>query len=137
MQSLIHLHPHWHWILIKIRWCLQSRNVLDHWDVFTSCLRICLVHQFYLTGQLLQTLSCTCEIGNERSQNNEWRWTLPYSKPCECTRVIMVGLNTWTPIRPFVPAYAKTSLLSNDINVIKEHYELQCNEESKHFGILP
>ena len=87
------------------------------------------------TGQLLLVQAFTCEVGRERNQHNEWMWVLPYPNPCECTSVIMGGLNTWTPIRPFVPVYAKTPLLSDDINTIREHYKLQCDEESKYYDI--
>ena len=40
----------------------------------------------------------------------------------------MGGMNTWTPIRPFVPTYADTPLLSEDVKAIRMHYGLKCNE---------
>ena len=73
-----------------------------------------------------------CEVGREKNQHNEWKWVLPYPNPCECTEVIMGGINTWTPIRPFVPTYAESPLLSNDVNAIREHYGLKCDTESKY-----
>ena len=45
----------------------------------------------------------------------------------------MGGLSTWTPIRPFVPMYVKTSFLSNDIKAIREHYEFECDEKSEYW----
>ena len=43
----------------------------------------------------------------------------------------MGGLNTWTPIRPFLPKYYDSPLLSDDINEIREHYGLNCDEDRK------
>ena len=43
----------------------------------------------------------------------------------------MGGMNTWTPIRPFVPTYYDSLLLSDDINKIREHYGLKCVDKSK------
>ena len=47
----------------------------------------------------------------------------------------MGGVNKWTPIRPFVPVYALSPLLSDDINAIRMHYGLQCNKESKYICV--
>ena len=44
----------------------------------------------------------------------------------------MGGVNTWTPIRPFVPTYYDSPLLSDDINEIREHYKLDCGEHKYH-----
>ena len=49
----------------------------------------------------------------------------------------MGGLNTWTPIRPFVPTYYNSPLLSDNINEIREHYGLDCNDESKLASNVP
>ena len=57
---------------------------------------------------------------------NVWRWVLPYQHPCSCTSVIMGGVNTWTPIRPFKPIYVNTPLLSDDIDKIRAHYGIIC-----------
>ena len=70
-------------------------------------------------------------MGRERNAHDEWRWVLPYPNPCECTSVIMGGMNTRTPIRPFVPVYAVIPLVAHDINLIREHYALKCEEQSK------
>ena len=43
----------------------------------------------------------------------------------------MGGLNTWTPIRPFVVKYYDSLLLSDDIKEIRGHYGLNCDEERK------
>ena len=72
-----------------------------------------------------------CEVGQERNANNDWRWVLPYPNPCECTSVIMGGVNTWTPIRPFVPTYVLSPLISHDIKAIRAHYGLECDEVGK------
>ena len=42
--------------------------------------------------------------------------------------VIMGGMNTWSPVRNFVPTNVDTPLLSNDVRAIRKHYELKCNE---------
>ena len=86
---------------------------------------------FVPTAYLIQVKSYTCEVGSERNQFNEWKWVLPYPNLCECTRVIMGGLNTWTPIRPFVPKHYDSPLLSDDINEIREYYGLNCDEQCK------
>ena len=67
-----------------------------------------------------------CEVGRERDNNNIWRWVLPYQHPCKCTEIIMGGLNTWTPIRPFTPTYVNRPLLSDDGDKIRKHYGLTC-----------
>ena len=68
-----------------------------------------------------------CEVGRERDESNTWRWVLPYQHPCECTKIIMGGVNTWTPIRPFKPTYVNTPLLSDDVDKIRKHYGLDCD----------
>ena len=72
-----------------------------------------------------------CEVGREIDQHNEWKWALPYPDPCGCTKVIMGGMNTWKPIRPFIPLYVESPLLSDDVNTIREHYGLTCDLGSK------
>ena len=59
-------------------------------------------------------------------ETNVWRWVLPYKDPCSCTSVIMGGVNTWTPIRPYKPKYVDTPLLSDDIDEIRDHYGITC-----------
>ena len=86
---------------------------------------------FYLTGHFLKVNAYICEVGRERNADYEWRWVLPYHNPCECTSVIMGGMNTWIPIRSFVPVYVVSPLLSDDIETIRTHYDLECDEESK------
>ena len=83
------------------------------------------------TGQLLQVNSNICEAGSEGNQNQEWRWILPYADRCQCSKVVMGGFNTWTPNRPFLPAYAASPLLSNNIDTIRGHYGLKCRTEGK------
>ena len=70
-------------------------------------------------------------VGREKNQFKEWKWVLPYPDPCGCTEVIMGGMNTWTPVRPFEPTYADSPLLSDDINAIRDHYQLDCDGDSK------
>ena len=43
----------------------------------------------------------------------------------------MGGMNTWTPIRQYIPVYVESPLLSDDVNAIREHYGLTCDTESK------
>ena len=81
-----------------------------------------------MIGYLVQVNANICEVGRERNQYNEWKWVLPYPDPCSCTKIIMGGMNTWTPIRPFVPTYVNTPLLSEDLKAIRSHYGLECNE---------
>ena len=101
-----------------------------------SCIQVdqqntCTALLLYSTDHYLRTNAYICEVGSERNENNEYRWVLPYSNPCECTSVIMGGVNTWTPIRPFLPVYAVSPLISDDINAIREHYGIKCEGESK------
>ena len=72
-----------------------------------------------------------CEVGREKDETNIWMWVLPYPDPCLCTEVIMGGMNTWTPIRPFKPVYASTPLISDDMQKIRKHYNLKCDKEGK------
>ena len=78
-------------------------------------------------GNLLHVGAHICEVGRERDESSTWRWVLPYQHPCDCTEVIMGGVNTWTPIRPFKPTYVNTPLLSDDVDEIRKHYGLDCN----------
>ena len=89
------------------------------------------VCNFDLTDYIIVVDAHICEVGRERDQHNEWKWVLPYPNPCECTSVIMGGLNTWTPIRPFIPVYVKSPLFSDDVNEIREHYGLACDANGK------
>ena len=82
----------------------------------------------FSTGYLVEVHAHICEVGNEINQHNEWKWVLPYPDPCSCTSVIMGGVNTWTPVRHFVPTYTDTPLLSEDVEEIRMHYGLECNE---------
>ena len=43
----------------------------------------------------------------------------------------MGDVNTWTPIRPYIPVYVTCPLLSDGVNAIREHYGLTCDTESK------
>ena len=70
-------------------------------------------------------------MGRERNQLDEWKWVLPYLDPCGCTRVIMGGMNTWTPIRTYVPTYADSPFWSEDMKAIRMHYGLECGEKGK------
>ena len=76
----------------------------------------------------------TCHVGREGNQHNELKWVLSHPNPCECTRVIMGGINMWSSIRPSVPTYADTPSLSDDVKAIRSHYELKCNKESKNYN---
>ena len=85
----------------------------------------------YSTDNFLEVKAYICEVGNEINANNEWQWVLPFQKPCECTSVVMGGINTWIPTREFVPVYALNLLVSDNINEIREHYNLTCDKQSK------
>ena len=74
----------------------------------------------------IQVQTHICEVGREKDENNTWMWVLPYPDPCLCTEIIMGGMNTWTPIRPFKPVYAYSPLISDDVEKIREHYKLHC-----------
>ena len=39
----------------------------------------------------------------------------------------MGGMNTWTPVRSFVPTTVNTPLLSDDVSDIRRHYGLNCS----------
>ena len=90
--------------------------------------RICWQSIFHLTGLIIRVESFVCEVGRERDQFNEWKWVFLHQNTCGCTRVIMGGLNTWTPIRLFVPKYYNSPLLSDDISEIRENYKFDCGE---------
>ena len=75
----------------------------------------------------------TCHVGREGNQHNEWKWVLSHPNPCECTRVIMGGMNMWSSIRPSVPTYADTPSLSDDVKAIRSHYE---NSKSKNYNYV-
>ena len=72
-----------------------------------------------------------CEVGREKDETDTWMWVLPYPNPCLCTEIIMGGMNTWTPIRPFKPVYASTPLISDDVEKIRKHYNLKCEKQGK------
>ena len=82
---------------------------------------------YIFTGPLLLVKSHICEVGREKDDKNVWRWVLPYEHPCDCTQIIMGGMNTRTPIRPFIPTYADSPLLSDEVGKIWQHYGLDCD----------
>ena len=88
------------------------------------------ISNFYSTAKLLQIIAC--EVGREKIENNEWRWVQPHCNSFECREVLMGGLNTRAPIRPYVPVYTKTPVLSDDTSAVREHYKLECDEKSKY-----
>lgn len=63
----------------------------------------------------------TCEVGKE-IYNGKWMWVLATDNPCECTRIVMGGINTVTPKRFFVPTYVETPLISDNAREIRLHY---------------
>ena len=63
---------------------------------------------FIFAGTLLHVRAHICEVGSELDESNTWRWVLPHQHPCECTEIIMGGVNTWTPIGSFKPTYVNT-----------------------------
>ncbi len=70
-----------------------------------------------------------CEVGQERDENNAWRWVLPYEDPCECTSIRYGGANIQTPKRPFKPVYVDEPLVGDNIEKIREHYGLDTTGE--------
>ena len=86
---------------------------------------------FDFSDYFIKVNASICEVGREKNEDNVWKWVLPYPDPCVCTRVIMGGMDTWKPIRPIVPAFTETPLLSNDVNAIRAHYGLRCETGSK------
>ena len=91
----------------------------------------------FLAAYFIHAEAHICEVGREKDETNTWKWVLPYPDSCLCTEVIMGGINTRTPIRPFKPTYAFSPLLSDDIGKIREHYNLTCEEEGREIGIGP
>ena len=54
---------------------------------------------------------------------------LSYPKPCECTEVIMGGGSLkWPPKRLYTPVLVDRPLVSNDIEEIRKHYGLKCDD---------
>ena len=84
------------------------------------------ISPFILTDLFLPVQAYVCQVGREKDDQNAWRWILPYEDPCSCTSVIMGGVNTWTPKRPFKPTYVNTPLLSDNIDEIRAHYGIKC-----------
>ena len=72
-----------------------------------------------------------CEIGQEKDENDIWKWVLPYANPCTCTSVRLGGMNTRTPIRPFKPLYVTKPLVSTDVARIRQFYGLQCKRKKE------
>ena len=85
------------------------------------------------TGQVIPMEAYTCELGRERGQFDGLKWILDYPNPCECTRVIIGGLNTRIPKRPFVHMAVDTSLVSENIYEIRDQFNLKCGEEGTFF----
>ena len=68
----------------------------------------------------------TCPVGQENDRDNKRRWVLQYEDPCACTSVMNGGVNFKTPERSFDPMYVERPLRSNNIEEIREHYNLNC-----------
>ena len=82
------------------------------------------VYNFSCTGPQIHVGADHCMVGQERDVNNNWRWVLPYEDPSTCTSVRFGGLNMDTPERSFDPTYVKKSLVSDDLEEIRDHFGL-------------
>ena len=71
--------------------------------------------------------SHVCEVGREKDETNTW--ILPYQDPCLCAKVMIGGVNTLAPIRPFIPIKVYRPLISDDLNLIREHYNVTAEEK--------
>ena len=81
---------------------------------------------YLLLGPHMHVQGHTCLVGQEKDRDNKWRWVLPYEDPCACTSVMTGGVNIETPERSFDPMYVEKPLRSNNIEEIREHYNLKC-----------
>ena len=72
-----------------------------------------------------------CKIGREVDRNNHCKvkWVLSYPKPCDCTEVIVGGGSLkWPPKRSYVPVLVDRPLESDDIDEIRKHFGLKCDD---------
>ena len=72
-----------------------------------------------------------CAVGRGKDDSNTWMWVLPNPEPCLCTAIILGGANTWSLVSPLKPVFVYNPLISNDINKIREHYGLICEDIGK------
>ena len=91
-------------------------------NVLTYLYNIC----WCLKGSQMQVSAHSCLVGQERDLDNKWRWVLPYENPCACTSVMTGGVNFETPERSFDPVYVNSSLRSDNINEIRNHFNINC-----------
>ncbi|XP_072021209.1 hyalin-like [Amphiura filiformis] len=68
----------------------------------------------------------TCEVGQEKNEDNNFRWVLPYKDPCRCTKVRYGGLNAFMPKRPFKPVNVEKPLVGDNVGEIRDHYDVNC-----------
>ena len=81
------------------------------------------VPQLFLFSDIfLEVEAYICKVGREKDETQVFHWVLPCGHLCECTKILMGGMNTWTPIRPFKPTYVNSPLLSDDVDEIRTHY---------------
>ena len=86
--------------------------------------RFYIVDLFVTAGPFVKVRAHICELGRERDNDNIWRWVLPYHQPCKCSQIVKGGRNTKAPITPFIPTYVTRPLLSDDVDQIRRHFDL-------------
>ena len=89
-----------------------------------------------ILGRNIHVRAHICEVGQEKNEQDIWKWVLPYARPCGCTSVRLGGMNTRTPIRPFKPLYVSKPLASTDVAKIRDHYGIRCKGESDIYSDL-
>ncbi|XP_072016908.1 uncharacterized protein [Amphiura filiformis] len=75
----------------------------------------------------LQARTCG-DVRQGIDAHDDWRWVLPYYDPCQCTSVIYGGWgpNTITPRRLFKPIYVDEPLVTDNVSMIRKHYNFHC-----------
>ncbi|XP_071797803.1 uncharacterized protein [Asterias amurensis] len=83
-----------------------------------------------LISMAYTTQAMICSIGQEpdAANGNKFRWVIPVSDPCECTKIRMGGLNTRTPARPFNVTYHDTPFINDDYKKIWKWLKCPVNE---------
>ncbi|XP_072017273.1 uncharacterized protein [Amphiura filiformis] len=78
-----------------------------------------------------------CEVGQERDKKNVWRWFLSDKDPCSCTSIRLGGFNVDTTGLAFESEYKKyvdIPWFGDGEEKIRNHYNLNCNEETTSEG---
>ena len=62
----------------------------------------------------------SCQLGQENSGKHKWQWAVAHENPCECSKIVLGGLNAVTPKRSFKLIY------SDSFGEFRDQYGLNC-----------